>query len=107
MSILRGQRVSRRAVLAGAASAASVTALGVSVTPSMAQAAAPAGFGHGHGRTDPDFGPNVFVFDGDTPAADIQAKFDELFEKQKSNEMGTDRYAVLFKPGAYNVVAKL
>jgi hypothetical protein len=107
MSILRGQRVSRRAVLAGAASAASVTALGVSVSTSAAQAAAPSGAGHSHSRKDPDFGPNVFVFDGDTPAADIQATFDELFQKQQSNEMGTDRYAVLFKPGAYNVVAKL
>jgi hypothetical protein len=97
-------RVSRRVVLAGAASAASVTALGISVAPGAAQAA---GRGYGHGRKQPDFGPNVFVFDAATPAADIQAKFDELFEKQKSNEMGTDRYAVLFKPGAYNVVAKL
>jgi hypothetical protein len=100
-------RASRRAVLAGAAAATSVTALGLSVTPGAAQAAGSADFGRGHGRKEPDFGPNVFVFDAATPAADIQAKFDELFEKQKSNEMGTARYAVLFKPGAYNVVAKL
>ena len=98
-------RASRRAVLAGAAAATSVTALGISVTPGAAQAATATG--HGHGRKQPDFGPNVFVFDPATPAADVQAKFDELFEKQKNNQMGTDRYAVLFKPGAYNVVAKL
>lgn len=99
-------RASRRAVLAGAAAATSVTALGISVTPGAAQAATPAAT-KSHGRKQPDFGPNVFVFDAATPAADVQAKFDELFEKQKNNQMGTDRYAVLFKPGAYNVVAKL
>ena len=100
-------RASRRAVLAGAAAATSVTALGISVTPGAAQAATATGHGHGHGRKQPDFGPNVFVFDPATPAADVQAKFDELFEKQKNNQMGSDRYAVLFKPGAYKVVAKL
>jgi hypothetical protein len=98
-------RASRRAVLAGAAAATSVTALGISAAPGAAQAAPVAT--QGHGRRQPDFGPNVFVFDATTPAADIQAKFDDLFAKQKDNQMGTDRYAVLFKPGAYNVVAKL
>lgn len=55
----------------------------------------------------PDFGPNVFVYDPSTPGTQIQAKFDELFAKQQANEMGTDRYAVLFKPGHYDVTATL
>ncbi|HKE67448.1 MAG TPA: hypothetical protein VKB59_22810, partial [Micromonosporaceae bacterium] len=59
------------------------------------------------GTTAPDFGPNVFVFDASTPAADIQARFDALFAEQASNQFGTSRYAVLFKPGAYNVDANL
>ncbi|HKE67118.1 MAG TPA: adenylyl cyclase, partial [Micromonosporaceae bacterium] len=42
-----------------------------------------------------------------TPAADIQARFDALFAEQASNQFGTSRYAVLFKPGAYNVDANL
>ncbi|MDG4821840.1 adenylyl cyclase [Asanoa sp. WMMD1127] len=58
-------------------------------------------------RGGPDFGPNVFVYDPSTPAAEIQAKFDELFAQQEKNEMGTNRYAVLFKPGHYDVNAKL
>jgi hypothetical protein len=106
MSILRGQRVSRRGVLVAAGAATSATALGA-LAPSTASAA-PAGDRH-HPKPDrePDFGPNVFVFDAETPAADIQARFDALFARQEHNEMGTDRFAVLLKPGAYHVVAKL
>ncbi|MEV4754888.1 adenylyl cyclase [Micromonospora sp. NPDC049559] len=55
----------------------------------------------------PDLGPNVFVYDPTTPTAQIQAKLDELFARQEDNEMGTDRYAVLFKPGRYDVDARL
>ncbi|MGW4462995.1 adenylyl cyclase [Micromonospora sp. NPDC004704] len=60
---------------------------------------------HGGGR--PDFGPNVFVYDPSTPVTQIQAKFDELFAQQEENEMGTNRYAILFKPGQYDVNGKL
>ncbi|MFC7649862.1 hypothetical protein ACFQX6_63170 [Streptosporangium lutulentum] len=55
----------------------------------------------------PDFGPNVFVYDPSTPVTQIQAKLDELFAQQEDNEMGTNRYAVLFKPGRYDVNARL
>ena len=100
---MRNIRVSRRAVLASSAVAAGAATLGL---PSAAQASAAQAFpGTPAKRRTPDFGPNVFVFDPSSPG--IQAKFDELFAKQQNNEMGTDRYAVLFKPGAYNVVAKL
>jgi len=58
-------------------------------------------------RGEPDFGPNVFVYDPATPAGEIQAKFDELFAQQEKNEMGTNRYAVLLKPGHYDVNARL
>jgi hypothetical protein len=84
-------------VLVLAASAALLTGTGVSV-PGTATAY-PGGA--------PDFGPNVFVYDPSTPAAQIQAKLDELFAQQEHNEMGTNRYAVLFKPGRYDVNAKL
>ncbi|MFF1464901.1 coagulation factor 5/8 type domain-containing protein [Streptomyces sp. NPDC058330] len=47
-----------------------------------------------------DLGPNVLVFDPSTP--DIQGKVDEVFRKQESNQFGTDRYALMFKPGTYN-----
>jgi hypothetical protein len=84
-------------LLAAVTTAATLTAAGVFAIPGSAAA---------H-RGGPDFGPNVFVYDPSTPAAEMQAKFDELFAQQEKNEMGTNRYAVLFKPGHYNVDARL
>src|SRR6476646_5496744 len=93
--------ISRRRVLAlAAASAATVAAADVLLQPGAASAAPPS-------ATAPDFGPNVFVYDPATLVADIQAKMDELFALQGSNEMGTNRFAVLFKPGNYEVNARL
>ncbi|MGN6326136.1 hypothetical protein [Pseudolysinimonas sp.] len=48
-----------------------------------------------------DLGPNVVVFSPDMPQADIQAKVDAIYAQQADNEMGTARYALLFKPGTY------
>ena len=83
------------------AAAASLAAGGMVAGASLASAA-PA-----DPPADPDFGPNVFIYDPTTPAATIQAKFDDLFAKQSGNQFGTDRYAILLKPGKYNFVAKL
>ncbi|MGH7603715.1 MAG: coagulation factor 5/8 type domain-containing protein [Gemmatimonadaceae bacterium] len=58
-------------------------------------------------NTDPDFGPNVTIFDPTTPAAAIQAKLDSVFKSQESNEFGTERFAILFKPGTYDVNARV
>lgn len=52
--------------------------------------------------TAPDFGPNVLIFDSSMPSAAIQSKLDAIFKKQESNQFGSERYAVLFKPGRYN-----
>jgi hypothetical protein len=90
--------ISRRRVLAVAASAATLAAAEAVSVPGVAAA---------HPSREPDFGPNVFVYDPSTPAAQIQAKLDELFARQEHNEMGLNRYAVLFKPGRYDVDAKL
>ncbi|WNV86011.1 hypothetical protein [Umezawaea sp. Da 62-37] len=51
--------------------------------------------------TTPDLGANVTVFDPSTPVAEIQAKLDATYTKQVDNEMGTERFAYLFKPGSY------
>ncbi len=48
-----------------------------------------------------DFGPNVTVFDPATPVAEIQAKVDAIHRQQVNDEMGSNRYALLFKPGVY------
>ena len=49
------------------------------------------------------FGPNVYVFDPGMPAADVQNAADRIFAKMESNQFGSERYALLFKPGEYGV----
>ncbi len=49
----------------------------------------------------PDFGPNVLVFD--PSMGDLQQRVDVVFAKQEKNEFGAERYAILFKPGKYNL----
>jgi hypothetical protein len=48
-----------------------------------------------------DLDPNVLVFSPDMPQADIQAKVDAVHDRQVDDEMGTGRYALLFRPGVY------
>ncbi|MEU2664688.1 adenylyl cyclase [Micromonospora sp. NBC_01740] len=67
----------------------------VASTTGTAAAAGPAR----HGA--PDFGPNVTIFDPDTPVAEIQATLDGAHARQVDAEMGTARHAYLFKPGSY------
>ncbi|MES4887797.1 RICIN domain-containing protein [Streptomyces sp. NPDC096012] len=51
---------------------------------------------------DPDLGPNVVVFDPSMPASTIQSRLDTIFRQQETNQFGSQRYAVLFKPGTYS-----
>jgi len=51
------------------------------------------------------FGPNVTVFDPSMSVAQIQAKADAVYAQQVDAEMGTDRFALLFKPGTYGTAA--
>jgi hypothetical protein len=48
-----------------------------------------------------DLGPNVIVFDPAMPISEIQARVDAIHAQQVNDEMGTNRYALLFKPGVY------
>ena len=50
------------------------------------------------------FGDNVFIFDPSMSTAEIQQKADDIFYQQQNNEMGTERYALLFQPGTYGSV---
>jgi hypothetical protein len=47
------------------------------------------------------FGPNVLIFDPSMPVSQIQATVDAIYAQQVNAEMGTNRYALLFKPGVY------
>ncbi|BBH68782.1 hypothetical protein ACTI_54670 [Actinoplanes sp. OR16] len=54
----------------------------------------------------PNLGSNVTVFDPSMPVSEIQAKLDATHAQQVDNEMGTQRYAFLFKPGTYGTADK-
>jgi hypothetical protein len=48
-----------------------------------------------------DFGPNVKIFDPSMSTAQIQATVDAIASQQVPNQFGSERYALLFKPGTY------
>ncbi|HMA35082.1 MAG TPA: adenylyl cyclase [Chloroflexia bacterium] len=62
--------------------------------------AAPAGAA-GASADQPNFGPNVYIFDPSMSTSQIQATVDSIAQQQVDNEMGSQRYALLFKPGTY------
>jgi hypothetical protein len=55
----------------------------------------------------PDLGPNVTIFDPSMSQATVQGKLSSVFNQQQTNQFGTQRYALLFKPGSYNVDANV
>ncbi|MCA1217008.1 adenylyl cyclase [Streptomyces sp. 8L] len=85
----------RRSVLRGATAAAAIPLAGGIATTS-AFASPPA-------RRPVDLGSNVLVFDPSMGDAAIQARVDAVFAAQASNQFGTERYALAFKPGTYHV----
>jgi hypothetical protein len=51
-------------------------------------------------------GPNVTIFDPSMPVSEIQATVDAIHAQQVDDEMGTNRYALLFKPGVYGTATE-
>jgi hypothetical protein len=88
-------RRGRRGLLVATASAAALLVVGIGAA--AAGPPPPAG--------PPDFGPNVVVFDPSMPTSQIQATIDAITAQQVDNEFGTQRYALLFKPGTYGTAA--
>src|SRR5215212_2497180 len=92
----------RRLIVGLAALTAAGTLLGTataSATTSASAQAAPTSSGHHSAQ--PDFGPNVKVFDPSMPLDQIQATVDDIAAQQIDNQFGPQRYALLFKPGTY------
>ncbi len=58
---------------------------------------------------DEELGKNVFVFDPSMDMNQIQALIDSVYNRQhpRSSEFGSNRYALLFKPGVYKVDLKV
>ncbi|GGP27610.1 coagulation factor 5/8 type domain-containing protein [Silvimonas amylolytica] len=50
-----------------------------------------------------DFGPNVLIFDPGMDTASIQSQINNIYSQQHSNQFGTNRFALMFKPGNYPV----
>jgi hypothetical protein len=70
----------------------------VGAAPTLSAAAKPA--------SPPDFGSNVLIFDPSMPTSQIQATVDAIYNQMVDNEMGSQRYALLFKPGTYGSAAQ-
>src|SRR5438067_8379974 len=58
-----------------------------------------------HVTAQPNFGPNVKIFDPSMSTSEIKATADAIASQQVSNEFGTQRYALLFMPGTYGSAA--
>jgi len=55
----------------------------------------------------PDLGPNVFVYGPGSSQTDMQNKLNQIAAEMHTNQFGTQRYAVLFKPGSYTADVNL
>src|SRR5262245_28944284 len=96
MSRLRGSDGSLPAAILLTAAIAALLALNVG-----AAAAKPPS-----GSSQPDFGANVVIFDPSMSTSQIQARVDAIAAQQVDDEMGSGRYALLFKPGTYGSAAQ-
>jgi hypothetical protein len=59
--------------------------------------------GGGGGGGAPNFGPNVVIFDPSMAQSSIQAQINTIASTQQNNQFGNQRFAIVFKPGTYNV----
>src|ERR1022692_1191069 len=55
------------------------------------------------GSSNPDFGPNVLIFNPSMPAAAMQERIDKVYATQQNNQFGPARNALLFAPGNYKL----
>jgi hypothetical protein len=99
----RGRRALGRglALAAALAIALSGIATATAATPSLPSQATTQATTQAATEATADLGANVIVFDPSMPVGEIQATVDAIHARQVDNEMGTDRYALLFKPGTY------
>ncbi len=54
-----------------------------------------------------DLGPRVYIFDPGMDMREIQDTLDAVFQRQYRSEFTSDRYALLFLPGAYGLDIKV
>src|SRR5215471_5920127 len=103
---LRGSANLRRGVIVAAAAAGLALAAPVTAAASASSATTvhvPPAPALAPGQ--PDFGPNVYIFNPSMPQGQIQATVDAIASQQVPNQFGTQRYALLFEPGTYGTAA--
>src|SRR5436190_22669751 len=83
--------VSGAILLHGGATKAYASSSGVSTSLATSSASS----------SQPNFGPNVYIFNPGMQQSEIQATVDAVANQQVSNQFGTQRYALLFEPGTY------
>jgi hypothetical protein len=71
--------------------------------PTSGSSPSPSPTGSSGGGGTPNFGSNVLIFDPSMSSSTIQNQINSVYNSQQTSEMGTGRYALLFKPGTYNV----
>ena len=96
----------RRLAVALAALTALATSFGSVAAAQAAPATTPAATHSARSTAQPDLGPNVKVFDPSMPTSQIQATVDAIAAQQVANQFGTQRYALLFKPGTYGTATE-
>jgi hypothetical protein len=92
--------VSRRLCLVAAALALGALAV---LAPATASATTTAAADHHGGQ--PDFGPNVLIFNPSMPLGQIQSTVNAVAAQQVGSQFGTGRFALLFEPGTYGSAA--
>jgi hypothetical protein len=97
-------RYSLRRVLVVPALMGAGALVGMTLFVGAAAAATKPRAGH-TGLLQPDFGTNVVLFDPSMPTSQIQATVDAIAGQQVDNEMGSERYTLLFEPGVYGSAA--
>ena len=91
----------RRSIFVASAFVALACALIMGGVASALAATSSAAAASAASSSQPDFGPNVYIFNPSMAQSDIQATVDAVAKQQVSNQFGTQRYALLFEPGTY------
>lgn len=89
----------------GAWSQTALLLLALSALLSACSTATPPQPGLETAQTPPSFGPHTYVFDPSMDVSEIEAVANTIHAQQVDAEMGTNRYALLFKPGVYGSAA--
>ena len=106
LTLASGATLASVAAPALASSASAAPAGSTAAEPAATTAVAPPPPAK-HAAGDPDFGPNVYVFDSSMSTESIQTTIDQVYAQQQHAQFGTGRYALLFKPGGYGVDVRL